>query len=68
LKTIIRQNNDQQQLKDVLMSIREYKVTKEQTAWLQQFQWNNLIFKYGQSFISDLIENGLFVFPTHNAE
>lgn len=42
LKTIIRQGEQEKELKDVLSNLRQYKVTPPQAIWLQQFQWNNL--------------------------
>jgi hypothetical protein len=65
LQQIVRQAPDQQQLKEVLLALREYKTTSCHANWLQNFQWNNLRLKYGTDFLSRLSENGLFVFPTH---
>ena len=42
LTQIIRQNESEQQLRDVLMSLRNYTTTPQQLHWLQQFQWHNL--------------------------
>ncbi len=68
LNTIIRQNNDQQRLKSVLSSLRQYKATKQDTQWLQQFQWDSLKLTHGIDLLTDMKSRGLFVFPTHNAE
>jgi hypothetical protein len=38
LQQIVRQAEDQQQLKDVLLALREYKATSLQASWLQSFQ------------------------------
>jgi hypothetical protein len=65
LQQLVRQAPDQQQLKEVLLALREYKTTSCHANWLQNFQWNNLRLKYGTDFLSRLSENGLFVFPTH---
>jgi len=65
LQQIVREAPDQQQLKEVLLALREYKTTSCHANWLQNFQWNNLRLKYGTDFLSRLSENGLFVFPTH---
>ena len=65
LQQIVRQAPDQQQLKEVLLALREYKTTFCHANWLHNFQWNNLRLKYGTDFLSRLSENGLFVFPTH---
>jgi hypothetical protein len=48
LQQIVRQAEDQQQLKDVLLALREYKATALQVSWLQNFQWHNLSLKYGE--------------------
>jgi hypothetical protein len=36
LKTIVRQGIKEQELKDVLLAIREYKITPVQAKWLQK--------------------------------
>ena len=41
LKTILRLNQSQAQLRDVLMSMREHKTTQQQAKWLHQFQWDS---------------------------
>ena len=64
LKTNLRQGNKEQELKDVLLVIREYKITPVQAKWLQKFQWQNLRSSYGQVLLNDMSEKGLFVFPT----
>ncbi|CAG2201800.1 unnamed protein product [Mytilus edulis] len=46
----------------------EYKLTQDHATWLQKFQWGYLLKSHGQSFIDDMDENSLFVFPTHNEE
>ena len=70
LQTIIRQNNDQKTLKDVLMAMRQYQITSEQAKWLQNFEWNNLKNnkQYGDDLCKRMQENGLFVFPSHADE
>ena len=68
LKTIIRQDSDQERLKNVLLSLREYKTTRDDCTWLQSFQWNNLKLSHGTNLLKDMSDNGLFVFPTHRAE
>jgi hypothetical protein len=62
LKTNLRQGNKEQELKDVLLAIREYKITPVQAKWLQKFQWQNLKSSYGQGLLTDMSEKGLFVF------
>jgi hypothetical protein len=52
--------NKEQELKDVLLAIREYKITPGQAKWLQNFQWQNLKSSYGQGLLND----SMFVFPT----
>ena len=68
LKAIIRQNQSQEQLKNVLMSMRDHKITPEQAKWLQHFQWDFLRQMYGESLLEDMLARGLFVIPTHAAE
>ena len=38
LTQIVRQNESEEQLRDVLMSLRNYSTTTQQIHWLQQFQ------------------------------
>ena len=68
LNTIVRQKEDEQQLRDVLMAMRNYTVTPEQAEWLQNFQWNNFEAKKGRELTSRMNEPGLFVFPSHAEE
>ena len=42
LQTIVRQGNDQTQLKNVLTAMRTYNTTPYHAQWLQNFQWSNL--------------------------
>ena len=65
LQQIVRQAEDQQQLKDVLLALREYKATALQVSWLQNFQWHNLSLKCGEELLHRMSEKGLFVFSTH---
>ena len=66
LKTIVRQGIKEQELKDVLLTITQYKITPVQAKWLQKFQWQNLKSSYGQGLLNDISEKGMFVFPTHH--
>ena len=68
LTTMVRQNETQAMLRNVLLGIREYKTTKEQALWLQQFQWDNLRTLHGTSLLQRMASDGLFVFPTHTQE
>ena len=68
LNTIIRQSSEEQQLRDTLLSLRQYKTTPEQVKWLQGFQWNNLEREYGQELMKRMNDQGMFVFPTHQEE
>lgn len=68
LKTVVHQAEDQTYFKNVLGALREYKLTQDHATWLQKFQWGDLLKSHGQSFIDDMDENSLFVFPTHNEE
>ncbi|CAC5388042.1 unnamed protein product [Mytilus coruscus] len=65
LQNIVRQGNNEQQLKNVLLALREYKTTSEHAHWLQKFQWHNLKQSHGESLLKRMYANGLFVFPTH---
>ena len=56
LQQVVRQVPDQQQLKEVLLALREYKTTSCHANWLQNFQWNNLRLKYGTYFFADCLK------------
>ena len=64
LTQIIRQNESDQQLRDVLMSLTNYTTTRQQIHWLQQFQWHNLRKLHGPELLARMDEQGLYVFPT----
>ena len=68
LQNIIRQANDEQVYRNVLMALREYKLSKEQAAWLQELQWDRLKSRYGDELSKRMEMSGLFVFPTHDEE
>ena len=68
LTQIVRQTESQQQLRDVLMSLRTYSRTPQQIHWLQKFQWHNLRLTHGPELLGRMDEQGLFVFPTHRLE
>ena len=68
LTQILRQNESEQQLRDVLMSLRTYSTTARQIRWLQQFQWHNLRMSHGLELLVRMDEQGLYVFPTHPLE
>ena len=68
LTQIVRQNESEQQLRDVLMSLRTYSTTAQQIRWLQQFQWHNLRMSRGPELLGRMDEQGLYVFPTHHLE
>jgi hypothetical protein len=65
LKTIACQRIKKQELKDVLLAIREYKITPVLAKWLQKLQWQNSKSSYGLGLLNDMSEKCLFVFPTH---
>jgi len=65
LRNIVRQGNDEHQLKNALLALREYEVTPEQAKWLQKFQWDDLKQSYGADLLTRMSDKGLFVFPTH---
>ena len=68
LKKIIRQEENEKELRDVLSSLREYRATPNQAQWLQQFQWNNLKITHGEKLLERMSQSGLFVIPTHEEE
>ena len=68
LTQIIRQNESEQQLRDVLMSLRNYTTTPQQIHWLQQLQWHKLRMSHGPEILSRMDEPGLYIFPTHSLE
>ena len=68
LTQILRKNESEQQLRDVLMSLRTYSTTARQIRWLQQFQWHNLRMSHGPERLVRMDEQGLYVFPTHPLE
>lgn len=68
LKTIIRQGEQERELRDLLTNLRAYKASPSQAKWLQQFQWDNLKKTNGDLLLSRMATNGLFVFPTHKEE
>ena len=68
LTQIIRQSEPEQQLRDVLMSLRNHTTTSQQIHWLQQLQWHNLRISRGPELLARMDEQGLYVFPTHRLE
>ena len=52
LTEIVRQDESQNELRATLDAMREYKTSKEQAVWLQQFQWENLRSSYGEDLLS----------------
>ena len=48
----IRQQNDEQLLRDVPMLLRNYTISSEQAEWMQIFQWGNLEIQYGSQLTS----------------
>lgn len=68
LKTIIRQGEQEIELRNLLTNLRAYKASPSQAKWLQQFQWDDLKKTNGDLLLSRMSTNGLFVFPTHKEE
>ena len=68
LNIIVRQNENEQKFRDVLMAMRNYTLNPEQAEWLQSFQWNNLQTEKGPDLTSRMNDSGLFVFPSHKEE
>ena len=65
---IVRQTESEEQLTDVLMSMRTYTTTPQQVLWLQKCQWHNLRISHGQELFRRMDEQGLYVFQTHRLE
>ena len=65
LHNIVRQSSDEHIFRNVLMSVRQNKLSQGQAIWLQQFQWDILKRKYGSELTERMETAGLFVFPTH---
>ena len=68
LKTMVRQGEEEHQLRDVLTALCESKLTPYQAKWLQNFQHHNLKTKYGSELLQRMHSNALFVFPSHEGE
>ena len=58
LTQIVRQTESEQQLRDVLMSMRTYTTTPQQVHWLQKFQWHNLRISHGPELLHRMDEQG----------
>ena len=65
LQTIIRQSTEEQVFREVLMVLRENKMTKEHAAWLLNCQWHKLLSTKGKDLMQRMESSGLFVFPSH---
>jgi len=68
LEKVIRQSESEKYFKNVLYSLREYNLTKEQAQWLQKYQWHSLRQHQGQDFLDRVKQRGFYVFPTHEQE
>ena len=66
LNTIVRQNNEEQEFKNVLMSLRNSTLTSSQAKWLQKFQWSDLRYSQGANLLDRMASRGIFVFPSNN--
>jgi len=64
LKTVVRQNESEGDLKKFLIAIRDYKVTNDQVLWLQKFQWEDLIRLHGSNFEQSFEEGALYLYST----
>ena len=58
----------QQVFHEVLMALRENKMTKDHAAWLLNFQWHKLLSTKGKDLMQRMGSSGLFVFPSHEEE
>jgi hypothetical protein len=68
LRQVMRQDDSEVQLKNVLQRLRTYSATHEDTVWLQSFQWQHLTRKFGNDAMALMSDNALFAFPTHKEE
>jgi hypothetical protein len=68
LQKVVRQSEAEKDFKNVLFSLRQYKLMSDQAKWLQQFQWHSLRQKHGQQLLDRLHDNAFYVFPTHEQE
>ena len=68
LVEIVRQDASEAEFRAVLGAMRTYSSTEEHTAWLQKFQWSNLLSRYGPEAMKSFEDNALYAFPTHEAE
>jgi hypothetical protein len=68
LGKVMRQDETEVQLKNVLERLRMYSSTREDCHWLQGYQWHNITQKYGQDVVEQMAKNALFAFPTHQDE
>ncbi|KAK3104656.1 hypothetical protein FSP39_007268 [Pinctada imbricata] len=66
LKNIVRQGQHEQVFRDALLALRTYSLSNQQAIWLQQFQWRDLQNIYGNQFMQQISDEGLYVFPTHS--
>ena len=66
LRTGVRQGHDENVFKHLLSDLRRYNLSVDQAKWLQRFQWDNLRVSHGNELLTRMMENGLFVFPTHD--
>ena len=68
LTQIVRQTASEEQLRDVLISMRRYTTTPQQVRCLQKFQWHNLRISHGPELLRRMDEQGLYIFLTHSLE
>ena len=68
LTTLVRQSDQEIQLRNVLNALRKYEVSPQQAKWLQKFQWNSLKSEFGPDLLWRMKQYGLCVFPTHQGE
>ena len=68
LTQIIRQDEPEQQLRDALVSLRNYTMTPKLIHWLQHFQWHDLRMTHGPELLARMDEQGLYIFPKNSLE
>ena len=60
---IIRQNESEQQLRDVMMSLRNDTTIAQQIHWFQQFRWHNLRRSHGPELLLGWMSKVCTYFP-----
>ena len=56
---MVRQGEEEHELRDVLTALRESKLTPDQAKWLQNFKHHNFKTKYGSELLQRMHSNAL---------